>query len=52
MDGIAEGVTPCASHLLHHIPFFFTSKPEDLHHKFQQAYKRPLILRMAQQGLS
>lgn len=39
MDGLIEGVTPRASQLLRLIPHFITSKSEDLHYKFQYAYK-------------
>lgn len=34
MDGLIEGVTPRASHLLRLILPFITSKQEDLHYKF------------------
>lgn len=40
MDGLSEGVTPRASHLLRLILLFITLKSEDLHHKFQYAYKK------------
>jgi hypothetical protein len=37
MDGLFEGVIPYAPNLIRHILFSFTSKQEDLHHKFQRA---------------
>ena len=43
MDGLVEGIIPYAPNLIRHILFIFTSKQEDLHHKFQRAVNLPMF---------
>jgi len=43
MDGLFEGIIPYAPNLLCRILFIFTSKQEDLHHKFQRADNLPMF---------